>query len=210
MAGPEPSAPFTIASKIKPALYQKMLKDREVLKHASLDPVEERNAPTGAPALREYSFYAAMAVHADLPRTRRILTNYSLYSKIIPYVDKTVYSPITRVLEIEGGIWKWRLRSFIRFDEKSDAWIHYRFVGGHFTGLEGEMLFEPSPDARGTVVYMTGALRGRNWPPKLVIEQGAQIVFGFTAGRMRKYVESQEDQAHDGTSSQLPQPRSHL
>ena len=96
------------------------------------------------------------------------------------------------VLDIEGGVWKFRLRSWVRFEERADRWIHYLIVGGHFTGLEGDIYFE-SAGEKGTLVYFHGDQQGKHWPPKLVIERGAEIVFGFTAGRMRKYLESNED-----------------
>lgn len=174
-----------------------MTQDREILANANLDH-------------EHYSYYAAMLVHADLERTRRILTDYQLYSKIVPYVDRTDYSPITRILDVQGGIWKFRLRSWVRFEERGDRWIHYRIVGGHFHGLEGNMYFE-SAGEKGTLVYFNGDQDGKEWPPKFVIERGAEIVFGFTARRMRNYLESNEDKKDDRKNGQdLPQPRSHL
>jgi hypothetical protein len=175
------------------------MNDRDVAAHASLEDIP-------ASPQRRYSFYAAMGVHASLERVRAVLTDYRLYAKMISYIDKAEYSPITQVLRLEGGIWKFRLRSDVRFDEKSDRWIHYHIVGGHFRGLSGDMFFEPAGE-KGTLVYFNGELRGSDWPPAFVIERGAEIVFGFTAKRMRSYIETVQGEDH---GSEVPQPRSHL
>lgn len=197
-------APPAIQSLLKPNLYKRLIEDKEILSSASLND-------------DHYSFYCAMLVHSDVPRSRRILTDYGLYSKLIPYVDKTIYSPITRVLDLQGGVWKFRLRSWTRFEERGDRWIHFVIIAGHFRGLEGDIYFE-SVGEKGTLVYFHGDQDGKQWPPKFVIERGAEIVFGFTAGRMRKYLESNEDSqgqangnANGNVNGQdLPKPRSHL
>lgn len=192
-------SPPPVSTLLRPDLYKKLIDDRDIPTSATLD------SDAGL-----YSFYAAMRVGAELPRARRILTNYSLYSEIVPYVDRTVYSPITRRLELEGGIWKFRVHSLVRFDERSERWIHFEIVGGHFKGLAGDMFFE-SIGEKGTLVYMRGQQAGRQWPPKFIIERGAEIVFGFTANRMRKYLESGEDRKNKEPNEQkLPQPRSRL
>jgi hypothetical protein len=206
----QPTDPPPIQSLLKPDLYKRAMNDKEILTSATLDG-------------DHYSFYSVMLVHSGLPRARRILTDYSLYSKLIPYVDKTDYSPITRILDVQGGVWKWRLRSFVRFEERGDRWIHFQIVAGHFRGLQGDMFFE-SEGEKGTLVFFRGDQRGKEWPPRLVIERGAEIVFGFTAGRMRKYVESNEDSqgqaepqgqpSHGPTDrpeqKDLPKPRNRL
>ena len=76
----------------------------------------------------------------------------------------------------------------MRFEERGDRWIHYEIVGGHFTGLSGDIFFE-SWGEKGTAVYFGGEQQGAEFPPKFVIERGAEIVFGFTAKRMRSYIE---------------------
>jgi hypothetical protein len=203
VASPTPLKPPAIQSLLKPEAYRRLIADRQILTSASLDDVP------GSPGLSRYSFYVAMQARADLARTRRVLTDYRLYSRLIPYVDKTVYSPITRILDVEGGVWKWRLRSFVQFEERGDQWIHYQIVDGHFRGLEGDLFFEEARGKSITYVYFRGTQQGARFPPRLVIEQGAQIVFGFTASRMRKYLEShEEEKPNDGQN--LPQPRSRL
>jgi hypothetical protein len=106
----------------------------------------------------------------------------------------------------------------VRFEEMSPEWIRYRIVDGHFEGLEGDIYFESVPE-RGTAVYFHGAKMGKDWPPAFVIETGAEIVFGFTAKRMRSYVEEQKKAPLSRGNSngrdtpdntELPKPRSRL
>jgi hypothetical protein len=130
---------------------------------------------------------------------------------------------VTHLLTLKGGIWKWKLHSILRFEEKSDRWIHYQIVGGHFTGMTGDIFFEPVSGAQsstGTLVYMRGSQQGTQWPPAFILEQGAQIVFEFTAKRMRSYLESVQanssgkagNDTRSGRSQndEIPKPRSHL
>jgi hypothetical protein len=225
---PSGTAP-SIQSLLKPKIYDRVLKDRDVMTHASLDDVpgpfgspqnsvtsSGQNSAVKSPAKnaappREYSFYAAMLVHASFQQTRDVLTNYELYSKLIPYVTETKYNEKTHILEIQGGILGWVLHSWVRFDERSPSpnysVIHFQMVAGHFIGMAGDILFE-SRGEQGTLVYMDGHQIQENWPPKFVMERGAEIVFGFTANRMRSYIESKpaEGQNHGG----FPQPRRHL
>ena len=225
---PSPSASVvgpSIQSLLKPQVYERVLKDREVMTHASLDDVpgpfgssinSGQNsgglvAGKNAAPPQEYSFYAAMLVHASFQQTRDVLTNYVLYSKLIPYVSETKYNEKTHILEIQGGILGWVLHSWVRFDERSPSpnysVIHFQMVAGHFIGMAGDIIFE-SRGEQGTLVYMDGHQIQENWPPKFVMERGAEIVFGFTANRMRSYIESKpaEGQNHGG----LPQPRRHF
>jgi len=221
---PSPTASVTapsIQSLLKPKVYDRVLKDRDVMTHASLDDVpgpfgSPLNSAGKSPAKnaappREYSFYAAMLVHASFQQTRDVLTNYELYSKLIPYVSETKYNEKTHILEIQGGILGWVLHSWVRFDERSPSpnysVIHFQMVAGHFIGMAGDIIFE-SRGEQGTLVYMDGHQIQENWPPQFVMERGAEIVFGFTANRMRSYIESKpaEGQNHGG----FPQPRRHL
>jgi hypothetical protein len=210
-----------IQSLIKPPLFRRMVEDREILTSARLDD-------------GHYSYFVAMLVHSNQSQTRRALTDYGLYSRLISYVDRTEYSPITQTLDVQGGIWKFRLRSWVKFEERGESWIHYRIVQGHFTGLEGDIFLEPA-EKKGTLVYFRGDQRGTHWPPKFVIERGAEIVFGLTAHRMRNYLERVEGELitrdrsaidsptsrnenkdvehvgkNNGSGKDFPQPRSHL
>ena len=202
---PELTAP-KIAQLIKPSIYKKILDDREVMVHARLEQVG-----TGKEPAKNYAFYTAMVVRADVEQVRRILTDYPLYAKVVPYVDRADYSPRTRILKLSGGIWKFRLDSQLRFEERGGRWLRYEIVDGHLIGLSGDILFE-SLGEKGTAVYFGGSLAGTQWPPSVVMERGAEIVFGLTGNRMRSYIEAQKravkgDGAHD---SKIPQPRSRL
>jgi hypothetical protein len=161
VGAPVPVEPPSIRSLLRPELVKRVIDDREVAKHAQLE--------TG-----RYSFYAAMLAHAGLERTRRVLTNYELYAKLVPFIETAKYSPIEQTLEIYGGVLGFYLRSWVRFDERSDQWIHYRIVRGHFAGLEGDIFFENEGE-KGTLVYFAGSQRGDKWPPAFVIERGAEI-----------------------------------
>lgn len=186
-ATPSPSlapAPPRISQLLKPTVYRRVTDEREVMVQAKLEDVPE--SPQ-----RRYGFYATMLVRAEPSLTRSLLTDYRLYAKMIPYIEKADYTAATQTLRIEGGIWKFKLASWIRFEEKNDGWIRYAIVGGHFTGLSGDILFERFGE-KSTTVHVRGEQVAMAWPPKFVIEQGAEIVFGFTAKRMRSYIESQK------------------
>ena len=193
-----------ILSLIKPDHQKRVLEEREILTSATLGAADAQKQ-------RRYQFYSAMLVRAPVTVTRRILTDYALYSKLISYVDLAQYDPIQKTLQIEGGIWSFKLRSRLQFDERSPGWIRFRIIEGHFRGLEGDFLIEDRGEGR-TLVMMRGHQSGSDWPPKFVIERGAEIVFGFTAKRMRTYIESQkiENLSPHAQPSEIPQPRSHL
>jgi hypothetical protein len=183
---PLPSTP-TIQSLLKPAVYEQVMKSRDVMTHAKID------GPS-------YSFYAAMKVQASVERTRAVLTNYELYSKLISYVKKTAYDPSTQTLEIVGSFMGWTMHSWVKFEDRSPNWIHYTFVRGHFAGMSGDMYFEsfmPPRGSAGSLVYLAGGLSQSKWPPipKMILEWGAEIVFGFTGGHMRSYIESYDQKS---------------
>ncbi len=178
------SAPPPIQSLLRSALWKRVVEDKEVLVNASLRSVPKSET-------KKYSFYAVMRVSSGVSQVRRVLTQYSLYKEIIPYVDRADYFPTSHTLQIEGGIWNYHLGSEILFDDAHDRWIQYRITSGHFVGLTGNIYFE-SLGEKGTVVYFSGTQIGNDWPPRFVIERGAEIVFRFTANRLRSYIESQK------------------
>jgi len=183
-----------------------MLDDKEIIVNANLQDI-----PAAVP-LKKYSFYAGMLVGASIEQVRQVITNYSLYSKLIPYVDRAQYSEKDHRLKIEGGIWSFKLRSEVLFKQVMNRWVHYQIVDGHFSGLEGDIYFE-SLGEKGSAVYFTGEQIGKLWPPKFVIERGAEIVFEFTARKMRSYIESEkrtDKGAGNGKQQELPQPRGRL
>lgn len=201
-----PPGPPPIAAQVTPKEYRSLLEERAVLSHARLETLDERR--------KRYSFSASMQVRAGLELTRGILTDYRIYSKLIPYIERADYKESERILDLEGGIWKFRLHSLIEFEQRGERWISYRVVAGHFQGLQGSFQFESLGEA-GTLVHFKGEIQGTDFPPRFVIERGAEIVFGFTARRMRSYVESnkgysrfQDGKQDPHTDSLTPVPRS--
>jgi hypothetical protein len=195
--------PPSIPTLLKPEALRRIIDNREIVSSASLDDLP------GDTGLRKYSYYASMLVHSSLTHTREALTDYRAYARMVPYIDKADFVHPPDLIEIEGGIWKFKLRSRVLFFDRGRNWIHYRIVGGHFRGLEGDLLFE-SRGEKGTLVYMSGEQTGSDWPPKFVITKGAEIVFAFTAKRMRSYVEERQDVPATSGEQNVPQPRSHL
>ncbi|MBI4925831.1 MAG: hypothetical protein HY843_07905 [Bdellovibrio sp.] len=177
-----------IKTLLKASVYEKVIKDRDTVAYASLDPVR---GPAGLPGYKKYSFYAAMLVHSNLAVTRQILTNYKLYAEMIPYIDKAQYSESAKILAIEGGIWNFKLISEVIFTEVSDRWIQFEIIKGHFFGLKGNLYFDNLGE-KGTIVYLEGNILGKKWPPAFIVERGAEIVFRFTGSKMRSYIESKK------------------
>lgn len=192
LAGSQPK----IAELLSPEIYARVVKDLEVHQHAVL---KEEN----------YQFYSAVLIHAGLDKTRRILTDYQVYQEIVPFVQKAEFNAQSQVLKIQGGIWKFMMSSLIHFTDISPTQKDFEFIGGHFKGMKGKLLFEDQGE-KGTLVYMGGGAKLADpHPPALILEQGAEIVFGKTADRMRRYV--QENKSNDTKSeSTFPQPRTHL
>lgn len=180
-----PARAPTIESLFKPERLKGVLSDREIVTSAKLhDP--------DAAGDQLYEVSAAMRVRESIARTSAILTDYKVYKKIIRYVQRAEYDPKTQILQLEGGIFSYRLVSKVHFEQRTPGWVHYRFVGGHFQGMEGDFFFE-SKGERGTLVAVRGQIIGRGFPPRFVIEKGAEIVFGYTASRMRSYVENDQN-----------------
>jgi hypothetical protein len=220
-----------IESLLKPQIYERAVKKRDIMTHAVLedytpDPhstvIPYAAVPSPGPSLgplasptpgaklelRKYSYYSVMLVRATQSKARQILTNYSLYSKLVPYVQKSDFDPKTQNLEIVGGVFGWTLHSWIHFEERSPSWIHFQVVQGHFQGMNGEIYFEPFGDTD-TLIYLGGSQVLSQWPPKFILENGEEIVFGFTSNRMRSYIEAPEPVGKPNNDG-LPQPRSHL
>jgi hypothetical protein len=183
-------SPPRIVDLLKPAIYKKVLGERDIEVHASLDDLTDSKSPQSV--MKKYSIYAAMFVDSNVKHTHAVLTNYALYPQMISYVDRADYDATTHVLTIQGGIWHYVLRSRVKFDERSEGWIHFTVIQGDFFGLQGDMYLEQieaGPKGLGTLAYLHGEVTGAKWPPALIIEKGAEIVFGFTAQHMRSYIE---------------------
>ncbi|MBU6376140.1 MAG: hypothetical protein KGQ59_09105 [Bdellovibrionales bacterium] len=138
-----------------------------------------------------YSVKNAMVVHASLERTRRILTHFDLFAGLVPYIDRSKYDPMTRQLDVGGGIWKYRLESVLQFTpETPDLW-KFRIIRGHFLGMVGALEFRQLKPGH-TLVTLEGSIQadpGAKFPPRMIIEQGAQIIFAVTGRRVRSLVE---------------------
>ena len=189
---PRGSVP-AIRDLVKPAVLKKVIEDKEILSSAQLSDED-------AQGKRTYSLHSSMRVGASLKRTYETLTNYQLYPKMISYIEKADFNPRTQVLSLVGGIFKYQVVSSVLFQERAPnpadpggRAVDFRIIAGHFAGLTGQILFE-SLGERGTLVHFRGEQIGSQWPPKWIIERGAEIVFGFTAKRMRSYTESSKEQ----------------
>jgi len=189
--------PRKIESLVSPKIFQEVMNDRRI---EALGHLENHH----------YLVHAVMLVKASLTQTRATLTHYDLYAQMIPYIDRSDYMAPEHLLWVEGGVWKFRISSWLKFEEKSPEWIHFRITRGHFAGMTGDIYFENRGE-KGTLVYFGGEQTASDFPPKFIIERGAEIVFGFTASRMRSYIESlkhKEFEKNDDSST--PRPRSHL
>ena len=215
MAGPElpPAAEELFRSQgFAPSQRVALLEGREVLSRARLGPVE--SAAKGARAgVQAYTLSNAMLVNAGVARTRDELTHFDRFAGMVPYIDRSDWDPKTRRLLISGAIWKYRLQALLQFrPTTADRW-EFEIIEGHFLGMKGFMQFEAAGPAR-TLVVFAGRIEGRQFPPRFVIERGAEIVFAVTGRRVRSLVEAQTEVTDYGRSkapqAEIPQPRRRL
>jgi hypothetical protein len=165
------------------------LKEREIYTHAALqEPI--------------YMVQSAMVVHASLSRTRQILTRFDLFAGKVPYIERSEYDSQTKRLRVAGGIWKYRLESTLQFEPESrDRW-NYRIVEGHFQGMAGALTFQELEPGQ-TWVSFEGRYQGvpgAKFPPKVIIEQGFQIIFAVTGRRVRSLVEDRNFEPQDAVT----------
>ncbi len=176
-----------------------LISDREVKAVASLN---ELPVTPPRPLLTQYAFETSMFVKASIERTKAGMTNYRIYVEKVPFVEKADFNRQKNQLWIEGGVWKYYLRSLVQFTEVSPTVIKYEIILGHFQGLKGEMVFTQISEGLtlgpgkgqvkepGTLVSFSGGLTSSGqWPPKLIVTKGAEIVFEFTGRRMREFLE---------------------
>lgn len=199
--GASPAQAPDLTARFKPTQVQAVLKEREIATLARLSEPDARK-------IQIYSVGGIMRVRAPLARVRAVMTDYPVYKKMIRYVDRADFDKSSGNLALEGGIFKYRLISTVHFEERSPEWVHYTFVGGHFQGLTGDMTFKDLGE-RGTLVAFSGEIAGERLPPRFVIEKGAEIVFGYTAGRMRSFIEN-DTAAPTPAVDALPAPRKRL
>ena len=202
-ASPSPRAsswpePPPIATLVLPKVLKAAVEDREVQVNAKLEDVP--SAGHDETKLRPYRFYSLVLIRASLERTRSVLTDYPLYARLVPFVEKAVPSEDGRTIELQGGVLGWKMRSIVQFEERGARALGYRIVAGAFAGMEGQAIFE-SRGEKGTLVHFSGSTVGSEFPPKFILERGAEIVFGFTGRRMRSYIESREDEKEAAKAS---------
>ena len=209
-AAPNPQAP-SIASLLKPRHYNDILQKREVLAVAAFkDP-----PPPGERVAKEqryYQFYAAMLVRADFDLSRRMLADPAIYKRVVPFVSQADFDARTGILKIAGGVLGYRLKSHLRFRQRSPGWVSFQVVAGHFLGLKGNLYFEDRGE-KGTLVYFGGRHISRQFPPAFVMTRGGEIALSISGRKMRGYVEGQSRKTgsqRKQDDSQIPQPRSYL
>lgn len=195
-----PNPPSTVQGVLKPVVFQRVVKNRDVIAYAVLHPekgnppetkvtkTNKKNQRSVPSAERDYFFYTTMLVRTSLSTARTLLTHYDQYSKLVPFVERSQFNPAQKELEIEGGIWSFKLHSWIRFKKEEANRIEFEVSRGHFAGMTGELLLEDFGE-KGTLVYFTGRHQSQNWPPAFVVERGAEIVLEVTGKKMRSWIE---------------------
>lgn len=192
-----------ISSLLKDTVLKRIVENREVMSHAVL---HDPDPKPGSNQDRRYEYYASMLIRATPKHTQKVLTQYELYEKFVPFVDQARFDSKKNLLELAGGIWNFKLRSFIQFKEVGKTAIHFRIVKGSFQGMTGKVLFEPWGE-RDTLVYLGGEQVGKEWPPQFILEKGAEVVFSITGKKMRSLVEEKKVGETQPGNSGLPQPQ---
>lgn len=189
----------SIESRIRPDIWKRVLENREVHAYAQLHAPDQEK-------IQNYELYAVMLVQAPVKRVKEVLLDYPLYQKLIPFVQSAKWDTRAQLLELQGGVWKFHLKSWIQFKEEGDEKLLFKITRGHFTGLKGEARFE-AKGPRQTVVYFFGNVKGKEFPPAFVIERGAEMVFSFTGRKMRAYMEEIPQGNERKVDDQAPRPR---
>jgi len=210
---PDPLSGLSLSPKFKQApkinvllnkkVYKRVVKDRDVMTFADLYRSDEIEKIIGKknPNLKDYRFYVAVMVGASIKLTYEMVKKGELYEKLIPFVDSSKMNEKTGILDISGGIWKYKLKARIKFSEQSKTWIQFRVIEGHFLGMTGDIVLEKYGE-RGTVIYLGGKSRGDQWPPAFVLEEGAPIVLSLSARKMRSYIEEMKKSGWASNKSQ--------
>jgi hypothetical protein len=203
---------------VKSNVLDAVITDNEVVSNASLIETPSNEYKK----LKTYSFYSLVKIRASVDLTRRVLTDWVRIGGLIPFVDEIKLDPKTQLLSIRGGIMGYVLVSVLKFNSNKNKDVIFEVVSGHFTGLKGTILFEAhnkpdSPQAAYTLVHFSGGLEGETWPPKMVMEKGAEIVFSYAAKKMRSEVaaikndfENSKQKFLDNEGNEFPQPKGHL
>jgi len=143
------------------------------------------------PFLETYQAGAAFTINAPVSVTRDILTRYEVYEKLIPFIDDIKVIEAPAKVAIEGGILGWKMLSLIQFHDKDPGWIHFVVTHGSSAGMEGDFYFEAKRGHQNTsLVYFRVMQSDENFPPRFIMESGANMILRSTANKMREYIES--------------------
>ena len=158
---------------------------------------------------RTYHFAVSLLAPASPALSRETMTDYEAYDQVVPFVQEATYNPRTRILNLKGGIWGFHLNSHILFTPKTENWIEFDVVYGHFKGMRGELIFEPHGE-KGTWVYLGGEHTASEWPPTFILEKGGEVALSMTARKLRSLlIERKSAPTLKGTHDKsVPQPRS--
>ncbi|HTL11984.1 MAG TPA: hypothetical protein VL588_05830, partial [Bdellovibrionota bacterium] len=64
---------------------------------------------------RPYHFYITVRMPANLTVTHRVLTDYTIFARIVPFVKTAEYNAENHILDLRGGIFGFELHSLIQF-----------------------------------------------------------------------------------------------
>lgn len=195
-------SPPKIEDLLKANVFSRVSSSREVLSYADIeDAPSDPDRKKGDEPLRNYRFYTVAQVNASVSEATALVRKPEILEKLIPFVDLARYDDKKKEIEISGGIWNYGIHSWLSVDEKCPGWTRFVVVKGHFLGMIADILIEPNKD-RGVLVYFGGQSSGRVWPPAFILERGGEVVLGFSAKRMRKYIE--EDRIREGEKKNEP------
>jgi hypothetical protein len=195
------SAPAALEARIPKEQAKLVLEQQEIYTRCVLG--EQKSGE------RTYQFAVSLLAPARPSLTRETLTDYTVYGRIVPFVSEANYNPRTRILNLRGGIWGFHLNSHILFTPKTENWIEFDVVYGHFKGMRGELIFEPHAE-KGTWVFLGGSHTAAEWPPRFVLEKGGEVALSLTARKLRSLlIERKSAPTLKGTHDKsIPQPRS--
>lgn len=189
MAAPSTPQSSRIQSLLKPREYVALVQDDETFITTEL------NKNPDPPFLEAYQAGAAITTDTPVSITRRILTQYEIYEKLIPFIDHVRVLEDPSQVSLEGGIFGWKMISLIQFQDKDPGWVHFVITQGSFTGMQGDFYFEEKPGQKdASLVYFHVQHTAQHFPPRFIMELGAKIILSFTASRMQEYIEEEVEE----------------
>lgn len=178
-----------IQSLLKPQEYMALVQHNETLITTELSKNPDR------PFLEGYRADAAITAEAPVSITRRILTRYEIYEKLIPFIDHIKVLDDPSKVALEGGIFGWKMISLIQFQDKDPGWVHFVITQGSFAGMQGDFYFEEKPGQNdASLVYFHAQHTAQHFPPQFIMKLGAKIILSITASRMQKYIEEEVEE----------------